>query len=227
MEVKVDQIKLISSRLFSGLKFNEINDVMREAEPIDRAFRRGDVIWREGDAVDGIGLLESGSLLCQNYQADGKTLLARVFVPPELINIEAAVSRMRTSPTFVTAAMPGSFVWFPFSNLFENPKIPGGIIQTLQANLLSYLADDCIRFMRKSDILSHRTIRDRVRMFLNILREKQGDEVDIGMSQEEFAQFLCVDRTSLSEELNKMRRDGLIEFRKKHYTLHYPDPNLP
>jgi hypothetical protein len=70
--------------------------------------------------------------------------------------------------------------------------------------------------MKRTDILSRRTIRERVTLFLNVLREISGDEVDIGMTQEKLAQYLCVDRSSLSEELNIMRREGLIDFRKKN-----------
>jgi CRP-like cAMP-binding protein len=43
--------------------------------------------------------------------------------------------------------------------------------------------------------------------------------VNIGMNQEELAQYLCVDRSSLSFELNKMRKEGILDFRKKTYTL--------
>ena len=192
---------------------------MRIAKPIDRIFKRDDTIWHEGDIVDGFGLIETGTLLCHRYHTDGKVQLARLFVPGDIINIETAVSNKRTSPYFVVAATAGNYIWFPSAVIFGNNALLPNIVCRLQANLLANLADDMIRFMKKSDILSQRTVRGRIKMYLNILREQFGNEVEIGMNQEEFAQYLCVDRSSLSEELNKMRREGLIDFKKKRFSL--------
>ena len=217
MNVYHDEIH--NSKLFAGLNSKEIDEILREAKPVDRKFQRGDILWREGDMVDGIGLLVNGTLLCQRYHADGKVQLVRLFTTGDILNVEAGVSHRQTSPVFVVAANAGDYLWFPNESLLRNPEIVPAIIATLQANLLAYLADDTIRFMNKSDILSRRTVRGRVVIYLNVLREKHGDEVDIGMSQEEFAQYLCVDRSSLSEELNKMRREGLIDFNKKSFKI--------
>ena len=217
----VGRLKLLESKLFTGLEEDVIKDIVRVANPVARHFQRGDTLWHEGDVVDGIGLLESGTLFCQRYHSDGKLQLVRLFVPNDVLNVEAAVSRRRTSPTSVVAPSAGSYLWFPNAGLLDNPAIPAEAMRTMHVNLLAYLADDAIRFIKKSDILSRRTVRDRVKMYLNVLREQHGDEVDIGMTQEELAQFLCVDRSSLSEELNKMRRDGLIDFQRKRFKLFF------
>ena len=215
------ETELLDSKLFTGLSSIEIEDVLRIAKPVNRKFQRGDMLWREGDVVDGIGVLENGTLLCQRYHANGKVQLIRLFIQKDILNIEAGVSNRQTSPVFVVAATAGNYLWFPNENFLKNPKMPASIISMLQSNLLAFLADDTIRFLNKSDILSGRTVRSRVIMYLNVLREKHGDEVNIGMSQEEFAQYLCVDRSSLSEELNKMRREGLIDFNKKSFKIHF------
>ena len=213
--------KLHDTKLFTGLKSAEIDNILQIAKPVDRKFQKGDILWSEGDIVDGIGLLEEGTLLCQRYHADGKVQLIRLFTENDILNVEAGVSHRQTSPVYVVAATSGSYFWFSNVSLLKHPLISPAVINVLQTNLLAYLADDTIRFMNKSDILSRRTVRGRVIMYLNVLREKHGDEVDIGMSQEEFAQYLCVDRSSLSEELNKMRRDGMIDFNKKTFKIKF------
>ena len=220
-KVDVNQVKLLDSRLFAGLSEAELTELMQTVNPPSRKFKRGATIWREGDAIDGVGVIETGALFYQRFHSDGKVQLVRLFIPGEIINVEAAVSLRRTSPTHVIAAADGNYIWFSNAKLFKNPEVPAETVRVLQANLLAYLADGAIRFIKKSDILSRRTVRDRVIIYLNILREQYGNEVDIGMNQEELAQYLCVDRSSLSEELNKMRRDGLIDFNRKHFRLFF------
>jgi cAMP-binding proteins - catabolite gene activator and regulatory subunit of cAMP-dependent protein kinases len=220
-KVEVNRIELIDSFLFVGLEHEELDKLVEVVLPVEVKFKKGDVLWREGNLVDGLGLLEKGTLFCHRYHSDGKIQLMRIYAPKDIINAEAAVSRRRTSPTFVVASSSGNYIWFPNSNLFDNPLVEPKTICKIQANLLTYLASDMIRFMKKSDILSRRTVRDRIIMYLDVLREKHGNAVNIGMNQEELAQFLCVDRSSLSEELNKMRREGLIDFNRKTYQLFF------
>ncbi|MDR1797126.1 MAG: Crp/Fnr family transcriptional regulator [Clostridiales Family XIII bacterium] len=217
----VNRKLLTTSYLFSSLSDHDVGLVLAAAKPSTRAFRRGDVIWREGAVMDGLGVLEEGVLLFQRYHTDGKIQLARIHTPPDILNLEASVSRKKTSPATVAAATDGAYIWFTHAGLFDNRAIPERTQRKILMNLLSYLADDCIRFMNKSDILSRRTVRERAMLFLGVLRAKQGDTVDTGMTQEEFAQYLCVDRSTLSNELNKMRKEGLIDFRGRKYTLHY------
>ena len=220
-KVEVNRIELIESVLFAGLEHEELENLVEAVRPTSVKFKRGDVLWSEGTIVDGIGLLEKGTLFCYRYHSDGKIQLMRMLVQKDIINIEAAVSRRRTSPTFVTASSHGNYIWFSHKDLFSNPSISPETVCKIQSNLLSCLASDMIRFMKKSDILSRRTVRERIIMYLDVVREQQGDEVDIGMNQEELAHFLCVDRSSLSEELNKMRREGLIDFNKKNFRLFF------
>ena len=83
------------------------------------------------------------------------------------------------------------------------------------------LSDQNIKIMYKVDVLSKRTIRERIITYLSIISEKRNSHTfDIGMTQEQFAQYLCINRSTLSKELNDMRREGLISFYKTTYTIH-------
>ena len=82
------------------------------------------------------------------------------------------------------------------------------------------LSDENIKIMYKVDVLSKRTIRERITTHLSIISEKRNSRTfDIGMTQEQFAQYLCINRSTLSKELNNMRREGLITFSGSRYTI--------
>jgi CRP-like cAMP-binding protein len=214
--------ELIESGLFVNMDTDEIEAVLAVSKPEVRTFKYRETLWEEGSVVGGIGVMLSGKLLCRRLQPDGKTQLLRLFEPPNLMNLEAAVSRKRTNPVSVIANTDGQYLWFVWESLFENAALPHTTVHTLQRNLLACIADDGIRFMNKTGVLARRTVRGRIFLFLSLLRSRQGDYVNVGMSQEEFAQYLCVDRSSLSLELNNMRRDGLIEFEGTKYRLKFP-----
>ena len=47
------------------------------------------------------------------------------------------------------------------------------------------------------------------------------------MSREQMAQYLCVNRSALSNELNKMKREGLIDFKRGQFWLLDLDSRKP
>ena len=62
--------------------------------------------------------------------------------------------------------------------------------------------------------------RARILAHLQLMAAKSGsDTFWIHMNQERFAQYLSVNRSALSAELNAMRREGLMDFQRDLYTL--------
>jgi CRP-like cAMP-binding protein len=217
---------LIESGLFSGISKKNIAIVLAQTNPTRRAFEHGDVIREEGRTLDSIGVLEEGSLLFQRYHTDGHTQIARVATAPAIVGTEVVVSQTRLTPTHIVAGDPGSIVWFSRRRLLENRQIPDAVVQRIQRNLLRVLADDYIRFMNKADILSLRTVRDRALYYFEILRDRHGDEINLGMTQLEFANYLCVDRTTLTHELSLLRQAGILDHYGKQYKLLTPKKTL-
>ena len=87
--------------------------------------------------------------------------------------------------------------------------------------ILTYeIADNNIRMANKVEILAERSLRERILVYLNILTGKAGSNtVTVRMNREQMAQFLCVNRSALSNELNKMKKEGVIDFHKDKFTI--------
>ena len=211
----MDSAELLSTKLFAGLKAKDISSLIQEADSAIHQFKRNDVLWHENEVVNGIGLLLKGALLSHRQLPGGKVQFVRFFFPHDIINLETGVSRKKNSPVSLTAEGPGCFIWFTEADLFGNSQISLQTASTIQSNLLACLADDAISYMKRMDILSRRTVRGRIIAYLSLLQEAQGNKIEIGMSQTDLAQFLCVDRSSLSAAMNNMQREGIIEFEKQ------------
>ena len=56
--------------------------------------------------------------------------------------------------------------------------------------------------------------------YLNSLAiQKNRTEFDIPFDRQQMADYLNVERTALSKELGRMKRDGLIDYHKQHFVL--------
>lgn len=53
----------------------------------------------------------------------------------------------------------------------------------------------------------------------NHCRRERSCEVDLPFSRDELANYLAVDRASLSRALGELKKAGIIEFKKSHFKL--------
>ena len=66
---------------------------------------------------------------------------------------------------------------------------------------------NCIIFYETSEQFAHEKIKN------------SSNEFDIPFDREHLAGYLNVERSALSNELGKMKREGLIDFKKNHFVI--------
>lgn len=68
--------------------------------------------------------------------------------------------------------------------------------------------------------MSQRTTREKLLSYLSEQSIKSGSpSFDIPFNRQQLADFLSVDRSAMSNELCKMRDDGLLCFDRNHFIL--------
>ena len=87
-------------------------------------------------------------------------------------------------------------------------------------NLLSLAAQKNLSLSRRIFHTSAKSIRERLLSYLSWQAVKQGSrEFDIVFNRQQLADYLGVDRSAMSAELGKMRREGLIQVERNHFKM--------
>ena len=87
-------------------------------------------------------------------------------------------------------------------------------------NLLGELAEKNLRFGEKLAHMGQRTTRAKLMSYFSAEAQRLGKyEFDIPFSRQQLADYLAVERSGLSLELGKMKKDGLLDFHKSHFVL--------
>jgi CRP-like cAMP-binding protein len=217
-----DDVVLIlkRSKLFKGLSDDDIEQVCRLTMPSERFFDKNQIIINQGESVRRIGIIKSGTVISMKYHFNGDTQILRIYKRGEVISLDAVNTSFLTSPAALISQSDCSIIFIPYRKLFDSSITSPSMKEIIMFNSSEILSNELVRLMYKIDVLSKRTLQDRIMTYLSIIREKKGkDTIDIGMNQEEFAHYLCVNRSVLSKELNLMRKDGMIDYKKNRYTL--------
>ena len=87
-------------------------------------------------------------------------------------------------------------------------------------NLVTLLAEGNLAMNDKLTYLSQRNTRQKLMSYLSAesLKRKSPD-FKIPFDRQQLADYLSVDRSAMSNELSKMRREGILEYNKNHFIL--------
>ncbi len=207
--------KIIDSGLFRHIRKSDYIEAFEQLNVSARTYGKGVFIAHQGDAINALLMVESGSVRGEKTYPDGEVHLMTVYEAGAFFALEVAASPKKTSPLDLVANENCRVLSISMNTLEKS-----GYRDKFRTALIEMLADDNIRMSNKIEILAERGLRDRVMVYLNILAKKSGtNEVQVGMSREQMAQYLCVNRSALSNELNKMKREGLIDFRRGRFWL--------
>ena len=90
----------------------------------------------------------------------------------------------------------------------------------LVRNLLMISANKNLILSGRSFHISPKTARGRIMAYLNSVSLKKHSKVfDIPFDRQQMADYLNLERTALSKELSRMKREKIIDFKKNHFEI--------
>jgi CRP-like cAMP-binding protein len=82
------------------------------------------------------------------------------------------------------------------------------------------LAEKTVLFHERIEITSKRTTRDKLLAYLLAASRRAGSaSFTIPFDRQQLADYLEVDRSGLSAEISKLRREGILESKKSYFRL--------
>ena len=211
---------LARSPLFQGAGVEELPAMLDCLEARRRSFPKGAVILAAGKPAPALGLVLSGRVQIENDDVWGnKSVLDSV--GPGAVFAETYACRAG-EPMMVSAvaAEEAEILFLHVDRLFQPCSAACGYQGRLLRNLLSISAQKNLNLSRRIFHTSSKTIRGRLLSYLSYQAARAGSrEFTIPFDRQQLADYLSVDRSALSGELGKMRREGLLEMEKNRFSL--------
>ena len=215
---------LKTSKLFDGINENEIEAVLLCLSAVKRNYRKGEYIFRAGERISSVALLLYGSVHIQREDYWGNLSILNKVFKGEVFGEAYAVSESCAILNNVVAVENSSILFLDFNHIFAVSPSDCRFYPALIQNFFALLAEKNRILARKLGHMSQRTTREKLLSYLSEQSIKSGaPSFDIPFNRQQLADFLSVDRSAMSNELCKMRDDGLLSFNRNHFVLTYPD----
>lgn len=211
---------MMQTGLFRGFTKKECDYIVNFLNPIWRDFFKGDKIVFEGEKQEFIGIIRSGQIAAMKFYEDGNVHIFYTVSELETVGLQNSASFTGISPLTYEALTDTRVLLFPYQRIAGEGSLNDAMRAKFMENTSKILANHSIKNLRKIEILSTNSVRGRIMIYLEILSRKyKSDEFTLHMTQEQMANYLCVNRSVLSAELNAMRREGIIDFQRRKMKL--------
>jgi CRP-like cAMP-binding protein len=177
-------------------------------------------VFSEGSPAKQIGILLSGAVQMFRVDYYGNRSLLEEVHPGELFGEAFACAEVPSIPVSIIATKESEIMLIDASHILHTCSNNCLFHQQMIFNLMKALAQKSLRFHQRLDVTSKRTTREKLLTYLNLCSKEAGSDVfEIPFDRQELADYLEVDRSGLSAEIGKLKKEGFIENEKSRFRL--------
>lgn len=211
---------LSSTKLFCGMPPEKIKNALSCLNASEKEFKKGGIIYRAGDTVTEIGLVEEGSVnITVNFYCGTSNIFGHIAKGEIFAETYAAIPNKKLICD-VVAAENSKILFIDINKLINGTCSSCGCHGIIIHNLLQISAEKNLKLSSRMLHTAPKTVRGRLLSYLTWQAAKnESREFHIPFTRQQLADYLGVDRSVLSTELSKMQRDGLINYRKNDIKL--------
>lgn len=205
--------------LFAGISPEEAEVMLPCLGAVRKSYGRGDRIMRSGQPTDRLGVVLSGRVRVEVADAWGDVAILELLEAGCLFAQSYACS-MEPLDIDVVADAACEVMLIRVERIVHPCPRQCGCHSHIASNLMRALALHNLDMNRRAMAMTPKTIRGKVLAYLSQQKKLSGSNTfSIPYSQTKLASYLSVDRSALSSELSKLRREGVIDYEGSTYKL--------
>ena len=211
---------LKNSKLFQGITETEITAMLDCLSASKRSYRKGEYIFRRGEHIVSVAMVLEGCIHIQKEDYWGNLSILSEIPEGEIFGEVYACLGSSETLNNAVAVRQSTVLFLDISRVLTVCSSACCFHGRLIQNLLSVLALKNKILTQKLEHMSQRTTREKLLSYLSEQSLREGcPSFDIPFNRQQLADFLSVDRSAMSNELCKMRDEGILLFNKNHFVL--------
>lgn len=201
---------IIKTRLFDNIDKKEIPNILNNFKSQKKLYEKGNIIIDIGDKVEAIYIILNGKIEISKEYDDTRKNIVNILESGEIFAEAMALSTNKISQITAISLSKSEILKINIKYIFDNnlEKNKNIFIE----NLLKIISDKNKFLSMKNDILSQKSLRSKIILYLEYMSNMQKSEkINIPYSRDKLAEFISADRSALSRELNRLAKEKMIE----------------
>ena len=196
--------------LFERIEDKHLADAIKLLNGQIKKIRKDTFIVKLGGKMTSAGLLLKGKVESSFQNENFDQITMHTFSDGYLFGEALVINGAKNSPVQVRAVEDSIVLFIDLEMIYT--VADGSPIRTILAeNLIKSLAKKNLILNQKVRILSQKSLRDRVYIYLASLPKDKNGYVKIPFTQTALAEHLGVNRSALSRELGRMQNEDVLK----------------
>ena len=210
---------LMSSPLWNDIRPEDRTQLLDCLGAARAEYGKKSTIWSGGDLVPRMGMVLSGEIRILMEDVEGRlNVLANVSAPDLFGEVFALAGAQ--SPVTVYTENGAEVLFLDVQRVTNICRESCSFHRQFVWNLLQLVARKNVALNQKIQCVGQRTTREKISAFLSMHQTRAGkNPFTVPFNRSEMADYLCVDRSALSQVLAQMQEEGLIEYHKNEFRL--------
>ena len=208
------------TQLFAGVGDDEIASMLSCLGARLYTYKKGEYVLRQGEHLNDIIVLVDGNLHIQKDDYWGNRSILGQIAVGEMFGEAYVAPESGALLNDVVAVDESSVIFFDVKQIITTCSSACRFHSMVVQNMFFAISEKNRKLVQKIGHMSKRSTREKLISYLSEEAKKHNSSsFTIPFNRQQLADFLSVDRSAMSNELCKMRDEGLLEFEKNQFKL--------
>lgn len=206
--------------LFAHIAESDLSAMLHCLQVTVQHYDKGQIVIHEGEKAERFGIVLTGAVQLWRIDYSGNRSIMANVEPAQIFGKSFVCAEVESIPIQAVASASCDVMLIDGSRILHACGNGCEFHQQVIFHLLQIIARKNLVFHQKLEITSKRTTREKLLTYLNQQAQRHRcSTFTIPFDRQELADFLEVDRSGLSAEISKLRKEGVLESERSTFRL--------
>ena len=217
----LSQQELAKSPLFQDISYEDYRSLLTCFQAVQKAFRPDDLLYDfSAPNNDAVGIVERGGAALIRIDEEGVSTVMEELGPGGVFGRTLAFASSSGDSMEVVCRTPCDVLFIDYPHMLKRCEHACGHHSVLVQNMLRLMNDKAQALSQRVDVLSRRSIREKLLCYFRQLSKKAGSNTFVlPFSLSTLADYIATDRSAMMRELKRLREEGIVRSDGRQFTL--------
>lgn len=206
--------------MFEGISLTNCETLMHCLGCTEKAYNKEQIIPTAGIYARQIGIVVSGCIHTIQEDVWGRRAFLSYAKDDGIFGEVLLGGSSDERGIIFKAAEPTTVMYLPADRILHPCRNSCPFHHELSRNLFRMISNLNAELTEKIEITSKSSLREKILTYLSIESRRNGStRFTVPLNRTEMADYLCTNRSALSRELSKMKKDGIIDYESNTFRI--------
>lgn len=208
---------LEKTTLFKGMEYSELSEALTAMKASCTAYPKSAFLCRLGQPVEKFGLVITGKIQVCMDDIDGNRMIMASVTAGVTFGESLCFLHTTESPVYIVATEDAVVIWLSPDELFCSGN--DELSAKMRCRFTAMIAERALSMNTRIQILSKLSIREKLITLFSSYSSDGSESFVLPFNREDMAAYIGADRSAMSRELSKMKKEGIIDFHKEAFRI--------